>query len=40
MQPRIDTNLGIQGEPDAWVLLYEDLKFWTGIDECETYGAD
>jgi predicted molibdopterin-dependent oxidoreductase YjgC len=20
--------------------LYEDLKFWTGIDECETYGAD
>ncbi|HEV2419048.1 MAG TPA: molybdopterin oxidoreductase family protein [Terriglobia bacterium] len=20
--------------------LYEDLEFWTGIDECETYGAD
>jgi len=20
--------------------LYEDLKFWTGIDECETYGVD
>ncbi|MGH7103338.1 MAG: molybdopterin oxidoreductase family protein [Acetobacteraceae bacterium] len=20
--------------------LYEDLRFWTGIDECETYGAD
>jgi predicted molibdopterin-dependent oxidoreductase YjgC len=20
--------------------LYEDLKFWTGIDECESYGAD
>ncbi len=20
--------------------LYEDLKFWTGIDECEGYGAD
>jgi anaerobic selenocysteine-containing dehydrogenase len=20
--------------------LYEDLKFWTGIDDCETYGAD
>jgi anaerobic selenocysteine-containing dehydrogenase len=20
--------------------LYEDLKFWTGIDQCETYGAD
>jgi ferredoxin-nitrate reductase len=20
--------------------LYEDLKFWTGIDECESYGVD
>lgn len=20
--------------------LYEDLKFWTGIDDCESYGAD
>jgi len=20
--------------------LYEDLKFWTGIDECESYGTD
>ncbi|HJS86353.1 MAG TPA: molybdopterin oxidoreductase family protein [Acetobacteraceae bacterium] len=20
--------------------LYEDLRFWTGIDECESYGAD
>jgi anaerobic selenocysteine-containing dehydrogenase len=20
--------------------LYEDLKFWTGIDECQTYGVD
>jgi anaerobic selenocysteine-containing dehydrogenase len=20
--------------------LYEDLNFWTGIDDCETYGAD
>lgn len=20
--------------------LYEDFKFWTGIDECETYGVD
>lgn len=20
--------------------LYEDLKFWTGIDDCESYGVD
>lgn len=20
--------------------LYEDLRFWTGVDECETYGVD
>jgi ferredoxin-nitrate reductase len=26
--------------PTGTERLYEDLKFWTGIDECETYGAD
>ncbi|WHZ27904.1 MAG: Assimilatory nitrate reductase large subunit [Nitrospira sp.] len=26
--------------PSGSERLYEDLKFWTGIDECETYGAD
>lgn len=26
--------------PSGTERLYEDLRFWTGIDECETYGAD
>jgi anaerobic selenocysteine-containing dehydrogenase len=26
--------------PDGSERLYEDLKFWTGIDECESYGAN
>lgn len=26
--------------PEGSERLYEDLRFWTGIDECESYGAD
>jgi anaerobic selenocysteine-containing dehydrogenase len=26
--------------PQGTQRLYEDLKFWTGIDDCESYGAD
>jgi predicted molibdopterin-dependent oxidoreductase YjgC len=26
--------------PEGAERLYEDLKFWTGIDECESYGAN
>jgi anaerobic selenocysteine-containing dehydrogenase len=26
--------------PQGTERLYEDLKFWTGVDECETYGVD
>jgi predicted molibdopterin-dependent oxidoreductase YjgC len=26
--------------PEGAERLYEDLKFWTGIDDCESYGAD
>ena len=26
--------------PQGTERLYEDLKFWTGIDDCESYGAD
>ncbi|MDB6171479.1 MAG: nitrate reductase [Chthoniobacteraceae bacterium] len=26
--------------PNGKERLYEDLHFWTGIDDCETYGAD
>jgi hypothetical protein len=26
--------------PHGTERLYEDLKFWTGIDECESYSAD
>ncbi len=26
--------------PHGTERLYEDLKFWTGVDECESYGAD
>jgi anaerobic selenocysteine-containing dehydrogenase len=26
--------------PRGAVRLYEDLHFWTGLDDCETYGAD
>ncbi|MBM7117902.1 molybdopterin oxidoreductase family protein [Archangium primigenium] len=26
--------------PEGSERLYEDLKFWTGIDDCESYGAD
>jgi anaerobic selenocysteine-containing dehydrogenase len=26
--------------PEGAERLYEDLHFWTGIDECESYGAD
>jgi ferredoxin-nitrate reductase len=26
--------------PEGAERLYEDLQFWTGIDECESYGAD
>ncbi len=29
-----------QQHPRGAERLYEDLKFWTGIDECESYGAD
>lgn len=26
--------------PEGSERLYEDLRFWTGIDDCESYGAD
>lgn len=26
--------------PEGSERLYEDLQFWTGIDDCESYGAD
>jgi anaerobic selenocysteine-containing dehydrogenase len=26
--------------PEGCERLYEDLRFWTGIDECESYGAN
>lgn len=29
-----------EAHPRGTERLYEDLHFWTGIDECETYGAD
>lgn len=28
------------GHPRGTERLYEDLHFWTGIDDCESYGAD
>jgi anaerobic selenocysteine-containing dehydrogenase len=29
-----------EAHPRGTERLYEDLKFWTGIDECESYGVD
>jgi anaerobic selenocysteine-containing dehydrogenase len=29
-----------EAHPRGSERLYEDLDFWTGIDDCETYGAD
>jgi ferredoxin-nitrate reductase len=29
-----------EAHPEGTERLYEDLHFWTGIDDCETYGAN
>ena len=29
-----------EAHPRGAERLYEDLRFWTGIDECESYGVD
>lgn len=29
-----------EAHPRETERLYEDYRFWTGIDECETFGAD